>query len=279
VRIWLGTRSGGRLVDADQARVSVLDHGFTVADGVFETLRVTRAGPFALSRHLRRLCESAAVLDLPAPDLSVVQDAVDTVVGAWWSDGGSLGRLRVTYTAGAAPLGSGRGAGEPTLVVAVASAEPWPETTSAVTVPWTRNEGSAVAGAKTTSYAENVVALRRAHEQGSSEALLANTRGELCEGTGTNVFVVHDGRLLTPPLTSGCLPGITRELVLEWFGGEEVDLPMSALHEADEVLITSSTRDVHPVVRLDDRQWDEAGPVGLRLRAEFAALAAEQIDP
>ncbi len=279
VRIWLGTRSGGRIVDGPDARVDVLDHGFTVADGVFETLKATPRGAFALTRHLRRLRESAAALALPEPDDAIVRLAVEEVLrGADLGEHG-LGRLRITYTAGAGPLGSDRGDAEPTLVVALTPTAPWPATTTLATVPWTRNERSAVAGVKSTSYAENVVALKRAHDLGASEAVLANTGGELCEGTGSNVLVVVDGRVLTPPLSSGCLAGITRELAILWFDVAEETLPYEVLASADEVLITSSTRDIHPVVRVDDRTWDGAGPVGAALRAAFAERAALDIDP
>lgn len=277
--IWIGSRDGGRLVERDDAAVSVLDHGFTVADGVFETLKVTADGPFALTRHLRRLASSADALGLPAPDDEVVREAVGEVVRANGADIGVFGRLRITYTAGVAPLGSDRGDAVPTLVVVAAPAARWPETTSAVTVPWPRNERSALAGVKSTSYAENVVALNRAHAAGASEALFANTRGELCEGTGTNVFVVVDGQVMTPALSSGCLAGITRALVLEWFGGREEDLPTGILRSADEVFLTSSTRDVHPVVRVDDRTWALAGPISRDLRHAFAERSAEQPDP
>lgn len=277
MRAWLGSNSGGGLVD--DARVSVLDHGFTVADGVFETLKVTRAGAFAVTRHLRRLADSARILGLPEPDGEIIRAAIDEVVRDWTAEGGEFGRLRITFTAGAAPLGSDRGEAEPTVVVAAASTTPWAGTTSVVTVPWTRNERSAVVGAKTTSYAENVVALRAAHAQGASEAVLANTRSELCEGTGSNVFVVLGGRVLTPPLESGCLAGITRELVVEWFDVEEESLPLSTLQQADEVFLTSSTRDVHPVVRADARHWAQAGPVASRLQEEFRLRASRDIDP
>jgi branched-chain amino acid aminotransferase len=281
MRIWVGDRDGGRLVAPGQARVDVLDHGFTVGDGIFETLKVTSAGPFALTRHLRRLSASARVMRLAEPDHDVIRAAVAEVLSGGAADGGAggLGRLRITYSGGAAPLGSDRGDAVPTLVVALAPAAPWPDTTTVVTVPWTRNEGSAVAGAKTTSYAECVVALAHAHERGASEAVLANTRGELCEGTGSNVLVVVDGEVLTPPLSSGCLGGITRELLLEWAGVREQAMPLAILREADEVLITSSTRNVHPVVRVDDRRWPGAGPVGERLRAAFDDRAARDIDP
>src|SRR5690606_34205741 len=101
-------------------------------------------------------------------------------------------RLRITLTAGVTPFGSARGGGQPTLVVAAAPLTAWPAETDAVTVPWPRNERSPIAGVKTTSYAENVVMLAEAHKVGASEAIIPNTRGNLCEGTGTNVFVVLD---------------------------------------------------------------------------------------
>jgi branched-chain amino acid aminotransferase len=279
LQAWIGTRHDGDLVALDQARVSVLDHGLTVGDGVFETLSLGPSGVFALSRHLHRLAASAAALDLPAPDLDIVGIAVAEVVQANLPSVGPVGRLRITYTSGAGSLGSDRALVEPTLIVTAAVSAPWPETTSAITVPWPRNERSAVAGVKTTSYAENVLALAEARRRGVSEALVPNTVGNLCEGTGTNVFVVLDGRVYTPSLSSGCLAGITRELVLEWFGGVESELPESVLREADEVFLTSSTRGVHPTIQVDDRHWDGAGPVSRDLQASFAAEKARNPDP
>jgi branched-chain amino acid aminotransferase len=277
--IWVGDRDGGELIDRADASVSVLDHGFTVGDGVFETLRTTPHGAFALTRHLARLAASARAIGLVEPDDDVIRQAVAEVLDFNAEALLPAGRLRITYTAGVAPLGSDRGSAVPTVVVAAAPSNPWPATTSVVTVPWTRNERSAVAGVKSTSYAENVVALAWAHERGASEPLFGNGRDELCEGTGTNVFVVLDGRVLTPPLTSGCLAGITRELVMEWFGAREEVLPISVLADADEVFLTSSTRNVHPVVRADDREWDGAGPISRDLHAAFDERAAKRLDP
>ncbi|MFD7946351.1 aminotransferase class IV, partial [Streptomyces sp. NPDC059744] len=149
-----------------------------------------------------------------------------------------------------------------------------------ITVPWTRNERGALAGLKTTSYAENVVALARAHEQGASEALFANTVGQLCEGTGTNVFVVLDGRLHTPPLASGCLAGITRALVVEWAGAHETELPMDVLEHADEVFVTSSLRDVQAVHRIDGRELPGTpGPVTAKAMRVFDERAGNDLDP
>ncbi|MEV5239365.1 aminodeoxychorismate lyase [Streptomyces cinnamoneus] len=267
----------GALHDADTARVSVFDHGLTVGDGVFETLRTTAGRPFALTRHLARLADGARRLGLPEPDLDEVRHACAAVLDA---NPLPLGRLRITYTGGVSPLGSDRGTAAPTLVVAVVEATRHPDSTAAVTVPWTRNEHGALAGLKSTSYAENVVALARAREQGATEALFANTAGALCEGTGSNVFVVLDGELHTPPLASGCLPGITRALVVEWTGAKETDLPFDVLDRADEVFLTSSLRDVQAVHTLDGRQLPGApGPVTAKAARIFDEHATADLDP
>ena len=277
MRYWV-SGSGG-LVDADDAHVSILDHGFTVADGVFETLKIVDGQAFALGRHLNRLQRSAAAMGLPEPDVDRVRHAAEETVAANPPLIGELGRLRITYTAGVAPLGSDRGEAGPTLVVAASAMTPWPESAAVVTVPWPRNERSPLAGVKSTSYAENVLALARAHEHGAGEALMPDTQGRLCEGTGSNVFAVIDGALLTPTLATGCLPGITRELVLEWSDAREVDIPVESLSSATEVFITSSTRDVQPVHRVDGLAYAAPGPITARVQAEFTRRSAEDLDP
>lgn len=280
MRIWLSQADEpGQLVDASQARVSVLDHGFTVADGVFETLKVTGGVAFAVSRHLDRLERSAAGMGLPAPDRDRVRVAIAETIAANAEALGELGRLRVTFTAGEAPLGSDRGEAGPTLVIAASPMKPWPESAAVITVPWPRNERSPLAGIKSTSYAENVLALAQAHDHGAGEALMGDTRGRLCEGTGSNVFVVVDGRLITPTLDTGCLPGVTRALVLEWSSAIEEDVPFESLKDAEEVFITSSTRDVQPVHRIDGRSLPAPGPVTGAVLAEFARRSQADVDP
>jgi branched-chain amino acid aminotransferase len=273
VKIWLN----GGLRDVDSALVSVLDHGLTVGDGVFETLKTTGGTAFAATRHLDRLARSACGLGLPEPDLDEVRRACAAVLEA---DPVPLGRLRVTYTGGLSPLGSDRGDQGPTLVVALGETSRRPDTTAVITVPWTRNERGALAGLKTTSYAENVVALAHAQEHGASEALFANTMGRLCEGTGSNVFVVLDGQLHTPPVSSGCLAGITRALVVEWTGAQETDLPLDVLERAEEVFLTSTLRDVQAVTRVDGRTLPAApGPVTAKAMRVFEERSAADIDP
>jgi len=255
MRVWL---NGEILPDPTGPAVGVTDHGLTVGDGVFEAIKVVDGQPFALTRHLDRLARSAAGLGLPDVDDVAVRRGVAAVLeGDPWP----LGRIRITYTGGPAPLGSGRGDAAPTLIVVADAMAPMGETTSVVTVPWPRNERGALAGLKTTSYAENVVALARAAEAGATEAVFANLAGHLCEGTGTNVFYVVDGELRTPTLASGCLAGVTRALLLEWFGGVEVDQPIEAVDAASEIFLVSTTRDVQGVTRWNDRELPAPGPV------------------
>lgn len=272
----------GALGTGGTPAVHALDHGLVVGDGVFETCKVVRGRPFALTLHLRRLERSAAGLGLPAPAEGLVRAAVAEVLGALGPQAASA-RLRITWTSGPGPLGSERVPGAGTLVVAAGPLAQQPAQARAVTVAWTRNERSAVAGLKTTSYAENVVALARARERGASEALLANTRGQVCEGTGSNVVVAVGGELLTPPLSSGCLAGTSRLLLLRWAAQEglpvrEADIPFEELGRAPEVLLTSSTRDVQPLAALDDRPL-VTSDLGRAAAELFARRSAEDDDP
>lgn len=284
VAIW----SDGRLVDPSEPLVVGVDHGLTVGDGVFETCAVEQGRAFALTRHLRRLERSARGIGLAAPD----EDALRAGVAAVLAAAPDAGRVRITVTGGPGPLGSDRL--EPTqqrhtLVVLAGPATRSP-TSRVVRVPWVRNERSSVAGLKTTSYAENVVALAEARRRGADEAVLANTVGHLCEGTASNAFVERDGELLTPPLSSGCLAGITRELALEW--GAAAGLPVREAAEGelryevlDEVLagtahltMTGSIRNVSPVVQLDEKDV-AAGELSVQLRELFQARLADDLDP
>lgn len=273
MKVWLD----GSVLDADGARISVRDHGLTVGDGVFETMKVTGGVPFAMTRHLTRLRESAARLGLAAPDDSDLRKAADELLAAHLP--GHVGRLRITVTGGDGPAGTERGTAGPTVLLVAGPASHWPGSAALATVPWARNERSAVAGAKTTSYAENVVALAYAKERRAAEALFLDTRDHLCEGTGSNVFVVVDGRLLTPALSSGCLAGVTRALVIEWSGAVEAELDVTVLDEATEVFITSSTRDVQPVHAVDGRTYAVDGPVTLEAVATFAERSGADQDP
>ena len=255
VRAWV---NGTLLADPTGPAVAVSDHGLTVGDGVFEAVKAVRGRPFALTRHLERLRTSAEGLGLPEPDLEEVRRGVGEVLAGTADE---LSRVRITYTAGPAPLGSGRVEGSRRWSWWRRHSNKAAASTRVATVPWPRNERGALAGLKTTSYGENVVMLAYAKERGAGEAVMANLAGHLCEGTGTNVFYVIDGELRTPSLASGCLAGVTRALVLEWYGGTEVDEPIDVVRRASEVFLASTTRDVQPVGAWDDVELPAPGPV------------------
>ena len=179
----------GSIVPVADAKVSVLDHGFTVADGVFETLKVYQGQAFAIELHNQRLAHSASGLGIACPSSQQVRDAIEAVLAA--NPFCELGRIRVTVSSGIGPLGSDRSPNEPTLVVTLAPQNPWPDTTSALVVNWIKNERSPLVGLKTVSYAENVIALEHAHAAGYSEAIFFDSKGNLCEGTGSNIFLVR----------------------------------------------------------------------------------------
>jgi len=277
LRAWVN----GRQVDPAAPSIAALDHGVTVGDGVFETCKVVDGVPFARTRHAARLDRSMAGLGLPPADHAVIDAGIAAVLAG---EPIRLGRLRYTVTCGAGPLGSDRGASPLTYIVTAGPQPPNPDTGKLVVVPWTRNERGATAGLKTTSYAENVVALAFAQERGAVEALFANSVGNLCECTGSNVFVVVDGEILTPDLASGPLAGVTRELVVQWCRQDgvtvrEEPLPMSILEQATEVFITSSTKDVLAVHAIDDHLIAAPGPVTARAVEIFARLSRERLDP
>ena len=272
--VWIN----GTLVPDAEARISIFDHGLVVGDGVFETVKVTRGVPFALSRHLARLARSAVGLGLAEPDLEQIRAGALEVIEA--SGRPQLARMRITVTGGIAPLGSERGGSPLTSIVALGEMKPPAPTVDVTTVPWPRNERGALSGLKTTSYGENVRALAYAAEQGGSEAIFANTVGNLCEGTGTNVFVVTGGRLVTPPLSAGCLAGVTRALVIEWSGASEEDVPLSALAAAEEAFLSGTTQNVQPIRSVDGTALPAApGPATRKAAEVFAMRAAESSDP
>jgi branched-chain amino acid aminotransferase len=276
--IWLD----GALVPLDDAQISPLDHGLVVGDGVFETLRVYDGVPFAWRRHHDRLCHSAEGLGLAVPSSATLRAAADDVLRA---NASREARLRITVTGGPAPPGSSRGNASPTAFVIATPVNPVAPVADVVIVPWSRNENGACAGLKTISYAENVRALAFAEARGAHEALFCNTRGQLCEATGSNLFLVRDGVATTPPGDSGCLLGVTRGLLLEIGAASgvtlrEAPLVPSDLFDADEAFLSSTVREVQPIASVDGKQLRRVGgEVTTTLAKAFRALVARTQDP
>ena len=276
----------GQITDAASAAVSVFDHGFLFGEGVYETLRTYNARPFLLDRHLRRMRASASSIALRVPfDDAAFAWRIDETVEAARIVGERYVRLLVT-----------RGVGElsydpascptPTVVVIV---RPHAETpadlltrgVSIIVSSVLRNHPKAINPLiKSNNLLNNALAMQEALRRGASEALMRNHRGEISECAQSNFFLVRAGQALTPSLDAGLLEGVTRNFVFEV--GAEAGIPVretmlrdADLDSADEMFITSTTREVLPVTRIDDRTVGsgEAGPVTRSLADAFRRKA------
>ncbi len=272
MKIWLD----GGLQDLESARVSVLDHGLTVGDGIFETVKAVDGRPFALTRHLDRLTRSARGLGLPDP--------------TWTRSGGPAPpcwrRSRCRSAAAhhvhrrLRPLGSDRGDQGPTLVVAVGATKRRPDATAVITVPWTRNERGALAGLKTTSYAENVVALARASNRAPPRRCSPTRSGSSAKAPGRTSSWSSTARSTprrSPPAVSRASPARSPSIGRR---AKETDLTLDVLERADEVFLTSTLRDVQAVRRVDGRELPGApGPVTAKAMRIFDERAGNDLDP
>lgn len=270
--IWLN----GSLRTAAEAGLFPLDRGFTLGDGVFETLRAYAGKPFAVTHHWKRLAHACEITGLTVPS----RDEFARILNLTLSANNLLeARIRFTVTRGCDPQGS-----SPTMVCSATPAPVFEAAERVVTVPWTRNEQGALAGVKSTSYAENVMAIAYARRENAGEALFFNTRGELCEGATTNVFIVKGTEVFTPPLSSGCLAGVTRELVIglcreHRISVSETSLTLQQLLEADEAFLTSSTREVQPISHLNGTPFSScADRTGERIAGLFKTILHRDCD-
>jgi len=267
LKVWLN----GKLLEEADACIAPSDRGLLLGHGIFETLRSYDGRLPTLAQHLQRLAAGASAVGIEPPAPAELERGVLELLAA---SGVADARIRITVTAGPGPppLVPDPGARTPTVLITAIPLRSWPPAASAVLAPWPHDERSPLAGVKTTSRAETVMALELARSRGAEEALFLNGAGNLCEASTANVFVVRDGCVETPPLSAGCLAGITREQVLALCGqlaieAAERDIPRDALASADELFLTSSTRGVQSLARLDGEPVGDGapGPVALRL--------------
>lgn len=232
--------------------VSMDDHGISVGDGIFESMRVTPYGVFALNRHLARLAHAASLIGIDLPPVASLRTGIDEVVAKLRANSIADARLRLTITSGVGPAGVLRGANINWFITAAAIA-----TTSTPAKLQTsrikRNEHSVVSEIKTLSYLENVIALNEAVSAGFDEALLLNIAGEVAETATCNLLFELDGELITPPLSSGVLRGITRELLIEKFAVREQVVQREALTQIAGAALLSSIRGVQHISHIDNR--------------------------
>jgi branched-chain amino acid aminotransferase len=281
----------GRVVDQDHAVISVFDHGFVYGEGVYETLRTYNGQPFLHDRHMKRLRRSAGMmaLDVPLSDDEIAARFRDTMAAAGLGYEGHEAYLRLLITRGAGELSYDPAAcPTPSVVVIVKpQVDPPPEAyengVTAALVSVVRNHPNTVNPLiKSNNLLNNALAMQEAVRRGAFEGIMRNYRGELAECTTANLFVVHHGAVLTPPVDAGLLPGITREMIFEL--GREAGIPVreEVLHDADllggqEAFLTSTTREIVPIVRVDDHAIGNGrpGPVTRKLLDRFRQKAQE----
>ncbi len=273
----------GRVGSPEEVTLKVTDNGFVFGDSAYETLRTYGGRPFELDRHLLRLRRSIALLGF---ELTTSDDEIKARTFACLSFAGNdESYLRVIVSRGVGDMSYRfERIPEPTIAMYVKPLEPnndalYEKGASAVIVSIRRNPIEALNPAiKASNLLNNALATREAYAKGAFEAILLNTRGEVAEGAGSNVFIVKAGRLLTPPLSCGLLAGITRELVLEIAAAvgvpfEERVLSPDDLKSADELFITSTLKELAPMVTLDGVQVGSGvpGPVTKALLKAYRA--------
>lgn len=268
-----------RILPLNEVRLSPGQAGLLNGWGIFTTLRIYDGQPFAFERHWKRLSKDARFIQLPLD----------------FSPAFVLGRLRELLAANAVKEGCVRVYFLYNKIGFWCSDEPFPVTdflmyttdlpsrvgpTQLAVQAHGRHAANPLTGAKVTSWLQNVWSLEQAHQRGFEEVLMLNERGEVTECTAANVFSVRGGRVATPPLSSGCLAGVSRETLLEL--GPEIGLPITEktltlddLHQADEVFLSSTTRQVQPVRQIEDHNVPLApGPVTERFAQAFSDCVA-----
>ena len=272
----------GRITDAASAVIPVFDHGFLYGEGVYETLRTYGGEPFLFDAHMRRLRRSGSMihLDVPGTDAEMMQRIRETIAA---EPGIKEAYIRILVTRGVGELTYNLAATPtPSIIIIV---KPFPEPPAAhftygialALVSVRRNHPSALnPRIKSNNLLNNALAMQEALRQGAEEALMLNQQDEIAECSQSNFFLVKDGRAMTPPLSAGLLPGITRDFVFEvakdaGVPAEERSLTTTDLWAADEAFITGTTREITPVVKVDGRPFGDGkpGPVTRKLLETF----------
>ncbi len=276
----------GSLIPIEDIKLSITDRGFLYGDGIFETIRIYNKIPFCFEQHLHRLKVGAKHLALPLPDSKTITQTVHSLIK---SNSISNGTLRITVTGGdtdqtlwpRSPLVKS------TILITAKKTIPYKEKHyeqgyKAITISFPRNELSPLAGIKSLNYLENILGRREATEANCQEGLFLNTKGELTEGTISNLFIYDGNTLLTPPVNSGILPGITRNTVIDLVK-TNLRLPMveknlypEDLFNCKEAFLTASIMEIMPLVEIDGKIIGNGSPgeITLILLSRYQNLAS-----
>ena len=263
-----------RVQESTELSLSPGQVGLLSGWGVFSTLRVAEGVLFAWERHWARIKRDAAALHVPIPeDPERVRSKLLDLVEANQAPNCTM-RVAIVRNGGGMWAGPSNGrSGD--LIGLTADLKNWGDSVKLACVPQARHAACQFAGVKILSWAMNLTWLESAQARGFDEALLLNERGEVAECTGANLFIASGSQVWTPPLSSGCLPGITREVLLGEVQvpgiriGEKM-LTTGDLERADEVFITSTTRDLLPVMQIEDQKVGRSGEVRQALAQGFA---------
>lgn len=270
------------LLPLEEVRLSPGQSGLLSGWGIFTTVRVYDGCPFALERHWKRLSRDACRIELPFDfDLPMVRFKLDQLLGANRVGEGCARLYFVNNRIGIWASSESMPATDMVIYSIDRPVRVGP--TKLGVMEYGRYAAHPLAGTKVTSWLENVWTLEQAHHRGFEDNLLLNERGEVSECTAANIYCVRDGAVYTPPLSSGCLAGVTREILMEIAPGNgttitEKTLTLDELYQAEEVFITSTTREVQPVARLGERDLAVPfGPITARLGEVFSKYVQEYI--
>jgi len=278
----------GHISAGHDAVISVFDHGFLYGEGIYETLRTYHGRLFLYDRHMRRMRNSARLIDLVLPftDDELATRIHETIDAAALEGGEAYVRVLVTRGVGELTYDL-KATPQPSWVIITKplvppSAEAYDRGVKVVLVDVVRNHPESVNPAiKSNNLMNSALAAQQALKRGGFEAVMRNYRGELTECTQSNLFIVKNGAVFTPPLESGLLPGITREFVFELGRDAGIDVHEKVLRDddlfgADEAFLTSTTRELLPVVTVDERKIGDGnpGPVTLKLLNAFREVCS-----
>ncbi|MBT3363555.1 MAG: aminotransferase class IV [Chloroflexi bacterium] len=276
----------GVLIPRSEARISPFDFGFLYGYALFESMRSYSGKVFRLDRHLFRLERSSEVIGLNLPQIDLERAVYDTIE----ANGLTNARIRLTVS-----LGQGEATPDPstcktpTVFITANAYLPLPDTAyqkgySAVVSQIRRNSTSPLAQVKSANYLDMMLARTQAKNAGADEALLLNEQGYVAEGSTSNVFIVSDGRLITPSLDSGILPGVTREVILKLASslGIEVEerlVGIDELYQADEAFLSNSVMEIMPLIHVDGKRiGSSVGIITNKLISEYKTLVKKELD-
>jgi branched-chain amino acid aminotransferase len=265
-----------RVVPAAEKLLSPGQIGLLSGWGVFTTLRIYDGVPFEFERHWARMTKDSKLLHVPMHDRERTGRLLAELIRANHAEN-SVARMCIVRNQGGFWEGPGI-ANAADLIVLTANLKTWGPSMRLTVAPQARHAASTFAGAKILSWAYNLTLVEDAQSRGFDEVILLNERDEVAECTSANIFAVIGGKPCTPPLSAGCLPGVTRAIILEEIGGiEERPLRLDDLYKASEVFVTSTTRELLPISEIDGRKIP-SGPVRGRLHQAFSEYVRRYVE-